>query len=42
MPEIAMVGRSNVGKSSLINALVKKKIARTSAAPGKTRLASTT
>jgi GTP-binding protein len=34
-----MVGRSNVGKSSLINALVKQKIARTSAAPGKTRLA---
>ena len=33
-----MVGRSNVGKSSLINALVKQKIARTSAAPGKTRL----
>jgi GTP-binding protein len=39
VPEIAMVGRSNVGKSSLINALTKKKIARTSAAPGKTRLA---
>ena len=38
-PEIALVGRSNVGKSSLINALVKKTIARTSAAPGKTRLA---
>jgi GTP-binding protein len=38
IPEIAMVGRSNVGKSSLINALVKQKIARTSAAPGKTRL----
>lgn len=34
-----MVGRSNVGKSSLINALVRKTIARTSAAPGKTRLA---
>jgi GTP-binding protein len=34
-----MVGRSNVGKSSLINALVKQKVARTSAAPGKTRLA---
>jgi GTP-binding protein len=34
-----MVGRSNVGKSSLINALVKQKIARTSAAPGKTRQA---
>ena len=39
LPEIALVGRSNVGKSSLINALVKQKIARTSAAPGKTRLA---
>jgi GTP-binding protein len=39
LPEIAMVGRSNVGKSTLINALVKAKIARTSAAPGKTRLA---
>ena len=38
-PEIAFVGRSNVGKSSLINALVKQPIARTSAAPGKTRLA---
>lgn len=34
-----MVGRSNVGKSSLINALVGRTIARTSAAPGKTRLA---
>jgi GTP-binding protein len=39
VPEIAFVGRSNVGKSSLINALVRKSIARTSAAPGKTRLA---
>jgi GTP-binding protein len=38
VPEIAMVGRSNVGKSSLINALVRQKVARTSAAPGKTRL----
>jgi GTP-binding protein len=37
--EIAMVGRSNVGKSSLINALVRQKLARTSAEPGKTRLA---
>jgi GTP-binding protein len=33
------VGRSNVGKSSLINALVRRPLARTSAAPGKTRLA---
>ena len=38
-PEIAMVGRSNVGKSSLINALTRQRVARTSAAPGKTRLA---
>jgi len=38
-PEIAFVGRSNVGKSSVINALVRRPIARTSAAPGKTRLA---
>ena len=38
-PHVAMVGRSNVGKSSLINALVRQKVARTSAAPGKTRLA---
>jgi GTP-binding protein len=39
LPQIAIAGRSNVGKSSLINALVRQKIARTSAAPGKTRLA---
>jgi len=38
-PAIALVGRSNVGKSSVINALVRQRIARTSAAPGKTRLA---
>ncbi|HEY7170039.1 MAG TPA: ribosome biogenesis GTP-binding protein YihA/YsxC [Vicinamibacterales bacterium] len=37
--EIALVGRSNVGKSSLINALARERVARTSAAPGKTRLA---
>jgi GTP-binding protein len=35
---VALAGRSNVGKSSLINALCREKIARTSAAPGKTRL----
>ncbi len=35
---VALAGRSNVGKSSLINALCRAKIARTSAAPGKTRL----
>lgn len=39
MPEVAFAGRSNVGKSTLINALVGHKVARTSAAPGKTRLA---
>lgn len=39
LPELAIVGRSNVGKSSLINALVGRTLARTSAAPGKTRLA---
>ena len=39
LPELAFAGRSNVGKSSLINALVRQKVARTSAAPGKTRLA---
>ena len=38
-PEVAFLGRSNVGKSSLLNALVRrKKLARTSSAPGKTRL----
>ncbi len=39
LPRVALVGRSNVGKSSLINALARQSIARTSAAPGKTRLA---
>ena len=34
---IAFVGRSNVGKSSLINALVQQQVARVSATPGKTR-----
>ncbi len=37
-PEVAFVGRSNVGKSSLINAMVNRKaLARTSQTPGKTR-----
>ena len=39
LPEVALVGRSNVGKSSLLNALMRHPLARTSAAPGKTRLA---
>jgi len=39
LPEYAFIGRSNVGKSSLINMLVeRKKLAKTSSAPGKTRL----
>ena len=38
LPEIAMIGKSNVGKSSLINALTgRKSLARTSQSPGKTR-----
>src|ERR1700733_4401885 len=35
--EIAFLGRSNVGKSSLLNSLVGTKIARTSSTPGRTR-----
>ena len=38
LPEVALVGRSNVGKSTLLNALVRRRLARTSADPGKTRL----
>jgi GTP-binding protein len=37
-PEVAFVGRSNVGKSSLLNALVGARIAKTSGTPGKTRM----
>ncbi|MBK9358696.1 MAG: YihA family ribosome biogenesis GTP-binding protein [Bacteroidales bacterium] len=38
-PEYAFIGRSNVGKSSLINRLLERKnLARTSSTPGKTRL----
>jgi len=38
LPEIVLVGKSNVGKSSFINTLVnRKKLARTSSEPGKTR-----
>lgn len=36
-PRVAMVGRSNVGKSSLINALLGTRLAQTSNQPGKTR-----
>jgi GTP-binding protein len=38
MPEIAVVGRSNAGKSSFINALTGQRIAKVSGTPGKTRL----
>jgi len=39
LPEFAFIGRSNVGKSSLINMLTnKKKLAKTSSTPGKTKL----
>ena len=39
MPEIAIVGRSNVGKSSFINAITNNgKLAKTSSTPGRTRL----
>lgn len=39
LPEFAFIGRSNVGKSSLINSLCNsRKLAKTSSAPGKTRL----
>jgi len=37
LPEIAFLGRSNVGKSSVINSLVGSKLARTSSTPGRTR-----
>lgn len=38
LPEVALIGRSNVGKSSLINALANRKgLAKTSSTPGKTR-----
>jgi GTP-binding protein len=39
IPHVVLVGRSNVGKSTLLNALTRARLARTSAAPGKTRLA---
>jgi GTP-binding protein len=37
VPEIAFLGRSNVGKSSVINALLGEKVAKTSSTPGRTR-----
>jgi GTP-binding protein len=37
LPEVAFLGRSNVGKSSVINTLVGAKLARTSSTPGRTR-----
>ena len=37
LPEIAFLGRSNVGKSSVINSLIGSKLARTSNTPGRTR-----
>ena len=37
LPEFAFMGRSNVGKSSLLNALVRSRIARTSSTPGRTQ-----
>ena len=38
LPELALIGRSNVGKSSLLNALVGRRIANVSRTPGKTRM----
>jgi GTP-binding protein len=37
LPEVAFLGRSNVGKSSVINSLLGNKIAKTSSTPGRTR-----
>jgi GTP-binding protein len=37
LPELALIGRSNVGKSSLLNALAGRRIAKVSRTPGKTR-----
>ena len=38
LPEIVLVGKSNVGKSSFVNTMInRKKLARTSSEPGKTR-----
>ncbi len=37
-PEVGFIGRSNVGKSSMINALLMRRLARTSSTPGATRM----
>jgi GTP-binding protein len=37
LPEVAFLGRSNVGKSSVINSLLGAKVAKTSSTPGRTR-----
>src|SRR3989475_7762733 len=37
VPEVAFLGRSNVGKSSVINSLLRAKVAKTSSTPGRTR-----
>ncbi|MCF7843845.1 ribosome biogenesis GTP-binding protein YihA/YsxC [Candidatus Gracilibacteria bacterium] len=36
IPQVAFIGRSNVGKSSLVNALTKSSVSRTSSTPGRT------
>src|SRR3989441_8335137 len=38
LPEVAFIGRSNVGKSSLLNAVTGTRIAKVSGTPGKTRM----
>ncbi len=37
-PEVALIGRSNSGKSSLLNGIAQERVAMTSSTPGKTRL----
>ncbi len=39
LPEVAFIGRSNVGKSTLINTIInRKRLAKTSSTPGRTQL----